>query len=77
MSFSKLGIRETSTYLNEVFGRQEGDIYEGLLDACSEDDFDARLLSLREFWAKREKCTLHDSKVYQWFIECKTTLKWP
>ena len=47
MSFLlNLGICETSTYLNEVFRKQKGDMYKGLLDACSKDDFDARLLLL-------------------------------
>ena len=41
-----LGISVTRSYYDEVFGKQEGTVYQGLLVATSEDEFDARLHSL-------------------------------
>lgn len=44
------------SYFEEIFGKQEGNVYqEGLLDACSDDDFDARLPSLRESYGQNAK----------------------
>ena len=71
-----LAITETRSYYEEVFGKQEGTVYqEGLLDATSEDEFDARLLSLRESWVKREQCEEENCKVYQWMEERSLMIK--
>ena len=70
-----LGINETRSYYDEVFGKQDGSIYQGLLDANSEDEFDARLNSLRESWAKREQCEVEKCKVYQWIEERSPMIK--
>jgi len=53
---ASLGVKEHKQYIDEIFGKQEKTVYEmGLLDATSEDMFDAILASLQEPWAKREK----------------------
>ena len=70
-----LGINETRSYYDEVFGKQDGSIYQGLLDANSEDEFDARLNSLRESWAKREQSEVEKCKVYQWIEERSPMIK--
>ena len=71
-----LGISETRSYYDEVFGKQEGTVYqEGLLDATSEDEFDARLHSLKESWAKREQCEVEKCKVYEWIEERSPMMK--
>ena len=46
---ASLGVKEHKQYIAEIFGQQEGTVYEmGLLDATSEDMFDAILASLQE-----------------------------
>ncbi|CAB3988141.1 Hypothetical predicted protein [Paramuricea clavata] len=73
---TNLKIGETRSYFEEVFGKQEGDVYqEGLVDAASEEEFDARLLLLRESWAKREKCAVENCQVYQWMEERSLMVK--
>jgi hypothetical protein len=73
---TNLKIGETRSYFEEVFGKQEGNVYQvGLVDAASEDEFDARLLSLRESWAKREKCAVENCQVYQWMEERSLMVK--
>ena len=62
---STLSATTTHEYFYEIFGKQEGNVYqEGLPDAVADDDFDARLLSLRDSWARRVKCSADDCKLY-------------
>ena len=62
---STLSATTTHEYFDEIIGKQEGNVYqEGLPDAVADDDFDARLLSLRDSWARRVKCSADDCKLY-------------
>ena len=66
---SALSTTTTHEYFDEIFGKQEGNVYqEGLLDAVTDDDFDVRLFSLRDSWARREKCSADDCKLYDWMV---------
>ena len=66
---STLSATTTHEYFYEIFGKQEGNVYqEGLPDAVADDDFDARLLSLRDSWARRVKCSADDCKLYDSFM---------
>ena len=62
--------------LNEIFGKQEGTVkFYGLIDCSYQDEFDQKVMGLKDLWAKREqaskngirnKCTFHE-----WFIKEK------
>ena len=59
-----------------IFGKQEGTVYVvGLLDATSEDIFDAILASLQEPWAKREKNESGMSRFHKWMLQWSQMMK--
>jgi len=47
----------------------------GLLDATSEDIFDAILASLQEPWAKREKNESGMSRFHKWMLQWSQMMK--
>ena len=61
---------EKQQFLEEIFGRQEGTVrFFGLVDSDSEDEFDARLESLKDSWMERETqlgCS-REITFYEWF----------
>lgn len=73
---ASLGVKEHKQYIDEIFGKQEGTVYEmGLLDATSEDMFDAILASLQEPWAKREKNESRTSSFHTWMLQRSQMMK--
>ena len=57
----------------EIFGKQQGTtLYQGLVNCNSEDEFDEKLVGLKEKWDAREtRCSPSSNKnglsFYQWF----------
>ncbi|XP_028410639.1 uncharacterized protein LOC114533331 [Dendronephthya gigantea] len=65
-----------SKFLNEIFGKQEGDTkYAGLLDCDTEEEFDNKLIALQGEWESREKEVYGTLKTtntfYEWFLKEK------
>ena len=60
-------------FIAEIFGKQQGTtLYQGLVDCNSEDEFDEKLIGLKEKWDAREtRCSRLSSKdgvsFYEWF----------
>ena len=69
-----LGIKggEAAKFLTEIFGSS---LEEGILDAESAQDFEARLLSLKTVWKERERALTkrNDPIFYNWIITEKVT----
>ena len=62
------GVRKQ--YMQEIFGKQEGNVkYYGLVDCDTEDEFDVKLESLKEKWEERENNS--QSSFYSWFVKEK------
>ena len=73
---ASLGRKEHKQYFDEIFGIQEGTVYEmGLLGATSEDVFDAILASLQEPWARREKNETGTSNFHKWMVQRSQMMK--
>ena len=73
---SQLNVPDFRQYLSEVFGKQEGRTYQPvLLDAATEDEFEAILLSLREPWAKWEGNRDGGSKFHDWMMGRASMMK--
>lgn len=61
---------EKQQFLDEIFGRQEGTVkFFGLVDSDLEDEFDAKLESLKDSWIERETQLGCSRKMpfYEWF----------
>ncbi|KAJ7370712.1 hypothetical protein OS493_030464 [Desmophyllum pertusum] len=61
---------EKQQFLDEIFGRQEGTVkFFGLVDSDLEDEFDAKLESLKDSWIERETQLGCSQKMpfYEWF----------
>ena len=61
--------------LNDIFGHQEGStFFEGLVDSSNEEEFESKLVTLKEQWEEKEK--MHDTKTgfYNWFVQNKATV---
>lgn len=57
-------------YMQEIFGKQEGNVkYFGLVDCNTEEEFDVKLESLKEKWEERENNS--ESSFYSWFLKEK------
>ena len=60
-------------FIAEIFGKQQGNIlYQGLVDCNSKDEFDEKLVGLKEKWNAREtRCSRlsnkDDQSFYEWF----------
>ena len=66
-----------SEFLADIFGRQIGTVKEnGLVDSCSEQEFDSKLEELESVWDEREKpfCTESGPKFYRYFKQYHATV---
>ena len=61
-------------YMLEIFGGQSGTTFiEGLADAVSEDDFDAKLMSLEDIWNEREQPYTSSPQFFSYFVKNKSS----
>lgn len=61
---------EKQQFLEEIFGRRDGTVkFLGLVDSDSEDEFDAKLESLKETWMERENQLGSGREItfFEWF----------
>ena len=75
---TSLGVPDHQQYISEIFGKQDGTVYEkGLLVAASDDEFDALLASLHEPWASREKSSSDESssRFHLWMLQRADMMK--
>eukprot|EP00112_Aurelia_sp_Birch-Aquarium-sp1_P014212 Seg3053.3 transcript_id=Seg3053.3/GoldUCD/mRNA.D3Y31 product="hypothetical protein" protein_id=Seg3053.3/GoldUCD/D3Y31 len=71
--------KEMQMTLDEIFGKQEGDVkFYGLIDCDSEEEFDRKLQTLEEKWKTREEegaAKVPKKKIfYDWFLEEKANV---
>jgi len=67
---------EKQTFIDEIFGRQDGTVkYFGLVDCESEEEFDAKLGSLKDSWLERESTIACRKQMsfFEWFKKEKVS----
>lgn len=67
-------------FVEEIFGKQEGNVkFYGLVDCNSEDEFETKLEALKEVWEEREKTSgskgSSQLSFYNWFRKEKVWTK--
>ena len=71
----KVPKNERIEFLRDVFGNPE-ELEKGIVDADTEEEFEALIISLKEIWERRERQYNNPPQFHSWFVRyCKDEVK--